>query len=573
MAQLNTTNYPLSPLKHVTGLDASGNVRHGTAPPINVKDHGAKGDGTTDDTTALKAAFDAAMASGRTLVLDEGTYLVSGPISTISQLASVNLHLQCKGLVQINVSGSATAFDTLLMCYSTAAHSVSITGGILSIDCNNKCGDGIYIRTSAATSTGVVNISTPVTILNCKQNNSSQVNENQGILVYGEYAKIIMQQPTVVGVTRTNTTGGGCKGIAIANFSGEVIINQPHVENILLPVVTAADADGIATFAKQSGGVETLLTPGKVTINQPVFIDCQGRSFKSQCSDTTIIRPRVYRKNAVAIAQCTEFDFQRGGNNLLVEPDFEFRLNSGVSPLGASHSCVAFQNLMTNAPMSSRAVGGFMRTEAGLPNYCLLIRGTGAAFSETVVEGLRVIPIGSFATTAITRALVEFNGADVVAATGKTVVRVSDCSGPLLCRGIGYTSYTSGDLSAKLDVEATDLRNTLGAASAAQPFSNLSGGFITQVDTFMFRNNTGYRDFTGGFTFNFNKLRPGCVFTVDIGNITATGAPAWGTSGYATIECLTDYFASTDKTVRVTKGSGAGIWFTQDGGATWGTTA
>jgi len=51
-----------------------------TKTPILVTDMGAVGNGTTDDTVAVRSAVDAAVAQGRPLVFPPGTYLVDAPI-------------------------------------------------------------------------------------------------------------------------------------------------------------------------------------------------------------------------------------------------------------------------------------------------------------------------------------------------------------------------------------------------------------------------------------------------------------------------------------------------------------
>src|SRR5574340_1601544 len=47
------------------------------ADVVNVKDFGAKGDGVSDDTAAIQAAVNAALASTRKVVFPSGRYLVS----------------------------------------------------------------------------------------------------------------------------------------------------------------------------------------------------------------------------------------------------------------------------------------------------------------------------------------------------------------------------------------------------------------------------------------------------------------------------------------------------------------
>ena len=63
---------------------------------FNVKDYGAVGDGTTDDTTAIRAALTAVSASGRiggTVWFPQGTYRITGSLT----IASENVHIRGTG--------------------------------------------------------------------------------------------------------------------------------------------------------------------------------------------------------------------------------------------------------------------------------------------------------------------------------------------------------------------------------------------------------------------------------------------------------------------------------------------
>lgn len=539
---------------------------------VSVKDFGAVGDGVADDTVALKAAFDYAIPLGISVVMD-GSYLVTGPIQPYGSLASGSAHIVCKGNVTITVSAGATAFRDLFYLETTAANNCSITGGSLSINCNNKAASAISFRHNAASQSGTVNISCPVEVLNCYNNDAASTYENQAILVYGDYETVVINQPRVVGVSRV-ASGGGCKGISISAFTGVVTINQPYVANILVGGGTA-DADGIATFGKVLGTTYNA-RGGIVNINEPVFVDCQGRSFKSQCSDTTVYRPRVFRKDVVSISSGTDFDFQLGGQSLLVEPYYEFRLNGATSPLGASFSCVSFQQTLDDKTNNGKSVGGVLRTEVLVPRYALAVHQSTALASYTEVSGLIIEPIGSLTTKALDRAILEFAANTVEAKTTKTVMSVRSCRGPIGIYAIGYTAYGSTALTSKLTYEVVDCYNTI-ATPLYRPFNNISGTAITAVEKFVQRNNYGYQSLMGsGWAFNFNDLAPGNFFTVDIATVSATNAPGWGASGYAFIESIDQWTTPNSyQHIRVTVNNAAvanTVFFTQGGTTpTWGT--
>lgn len=67
----------VSALAKSTGIVSSA----GKGWDINVKDHGALGDGSTDDTKAISDAFTALPSNGGSIYFPSGTYIVSGPVT------------------------------------------------------------------------------------------------------------------------------------------------------------------------------------------------------------------------------------------------------------------------------------------------------------------------------------------------------------------------------------------------------------------------------------------------------------------------------------------------------------
>jgi hypothetical protein len=57
-----------------------------TGAPVNVKDYGAVGDGTTDDTTAMQAAITAVATTGQGLYIPAGTYIITSVLTSAGNL-------------------------------------------------------------------------------------------------------------------------------------------------------------------------------------------------------------------------------------------------------------------------------------------------------------------------------------------------------------------------------------------------------------------------------------------------------------------------------------------------------
>jgi len=541
--------------------------------PVSVLDFGAVGDGVIDDTAALKACFDYAIPLKRTVTIPDGTYKISGPIQPYATRTSGGLHINLESNVIIEVDSGSTAFSDVLYFATNDYNSASITGGILQIEGNDKAGRGISIRHNDS-SGGSVNITAAVKIKNIKENSSTEARENSAMEIYGDYGKILVQDLYIESVQRTNTSAGATKGLSVSQFSGLATIENVYVKNVLTP--SDSDADGIAVFGKTIGAsASTNARAGVARVNNCVFIDCQGRSVKSQCSETTIYRPKVTRESYTSITNGIDFDFQLGGTSLLIEPTIEYyKLANGNSPLGASHACVTFQQNLSDKINDGKAVGGTVITEVVIPRYCTLLQQSSAESSYTEVSDLNIIPYGTLTTTALNRGIIEFSGGEVAAKSTETTVIVRNVRGPIAIYAIGYTNYTSGDVSQKLSFEVTDCHNTLNATDY-RPFRQLSGNPILEVKSFRIQNNYGFISLVeSGWTFNFNNLVPRNAFTVDIASVNATNAPSWGSSGYGFVEVLDEWSNGGLLHARVTVNSATSsnsVFFTQQPSSGWGT--
>jgi len=529
--------------------------------------------GVADSTAGLKAAFDYVLPLGKGIEL-QGTYLVSGPISSTSTMSGGGMHIRCIGNVNINVSSGATAFRNLLYCMSSVPNSASITGGPLTIDMNNLGAEGIYIRHSSSTTGGVVEFTAPVTVLNCKQNDATEVNANSAIAIIGDYSVVTLNSPSVVNLTRTNTTGGACRGIFVSGFSGVVTLIAPYVEGVLTGNGSSGiDADGIALFGKNNASTSNV--GGRAVVIAPLLVDNQGRSLKSQCPDVTVISPKVRRKMVVTIGSTSDFDFQRG-NGIIIDPDFEYRLNSSTSPLSTGFHPITFQQNMTDGPMVSIVTNATIRTEVAMYGYVSTVH-SGNETSSIEVNGLRVVPVGTFATAAFTRGLLEFNAAEVGVKTKKTTLSVRNVGGQMGGKGITFTGFDSANaamvasIAANLSVEVDNYKNTLATSDFV--FRSTAGSEILSVERFNFRACYGIKSFLpGAWVFTFASLVPGCEFGVDLATVVATNPPPWPTSGYAEIRAGIDNIGAGFRFAEVTIASATATctkFTTGDGGTTW----
>lgn len=132
-------------------------------PIFNVQDYGARGDGSTDDTSAIQAAITAAIAAHGIVFFPPNTYKVSGNGPTISASSNVSvvgygatIQLASGGKFGIQLSGSNT--------YLTISGLTIIGDGT-----SASCGIGTVVDGAAGTASGTNITIRDANISNCQR--------------------------------------------------------------------------------------------------------------------------------------------------------------------------------------------------------------------------------------------------------------------------------------------------------------------------------------------------------------------------------------------------------------------
>jgi hypothetical protein len=561
-----------------TTVTAQAKLRQAPVQP-NAGEFGAFTDATVTTATLL-AAFTAAMADGRPVELS-GSYTINGPITPVIPVDGAELRIIPKDDVTITVDAGATAFNRVFYAESTTAKSHSVSGpGSLTINCNNKAAAGFWLRHTAASTGGEVLFNAPVTVRNVTA--ATGITNAAGIIVLGRYERIIMRSPTVEDVTRVDVSGE-CSGITCSGFDGEVEMYSPVVRRVYYGPGTG-DADCIKCFGRQSGTTNNR-REGSVRIYSPIIEDGQARLYKDQCGDTIIYRPfgRRYAVNAVSATSSVDFDFQKGGG-LVLDAHMEYYKNGSTSPISASHSVFAFQQVVDDTEMYGCARNTTIVSDVAIPRIALVVEGGDASITE--IDGLKMLPAGGLATTMITECIMEVNAAEVLAKSTTTRTVVTNVDAPNTNPVIGYRGYvgsTATDFTSKWSVKVDACATSLAITSdTTRAISDLSGNRIKAWQSFEIGDNPGYRNWYRAMAICIKRIKAGAKMSVFLDDCTfvdtdytTTVTVPWGTSG--TLALKGDGVSNTNTTandavvVAYFDGASPNSWFTLDGGLNWRT--
>ena len=229
---------------------------------FNVKNYGAVGDNSTNDTTAIQAAIDAAAADGGGVVyIPAGTY-VTGPLVIKNQV-----WIRGAGIYATTLKLADSSDDNLLTSYkATSTESNALLWAVqdLRLDgnkSNQASGSGIYVELSSSQTAGdVVNdarwLIDNVFIENCKEHGFEQVSSrSEGRIINlhvfdcdGHGFRIAGSDTFIVS---SNVGACGLAGFYISGSSVRIVNSKAWFNG----TVTSASGHGFHLNGSSPGGV------------------------------------------------------------------------------------------------------------------------------------------------------------------------------------------------------------------------------------------------------------------------------------------------------------------------------
>lgn len=303
---------------------------------VSIKDFGAVGDGIADDTAAVTAAI----ASEKPLDWGGLTYKI---VSPILQTVTKPVIWQGNGASVIYSSGSHTEYAIRLN--DTVGVEVVINN--ITLDGGKLCNKVLEILNNTSQTTPSNFTSNNLFVKRAKRLNT--FNGGDGLFIRGAFTQVLINGG---GASDCELPAGqgtafvaGIRGIGVTWYSTtsyvqKMVINGVTINKIYSSDLTyELDQDGVTYFAPDDPSGLTKI-PSEFVCSGSNFVNCYGRSIKTQCLNT-IVRDSSFERNEgfTSGKGNGEIDAQTGSgliqgctfsysNNQ--EPDFCFNSSSGT---------------------------------------------------------------------------------------------------------------------------------------------------------------------------------------------------------------------------------------------------
>jgi hypothetical protein len=530
---------------------------------VSVKDFGAKGDGTTDDTAAIQAALDTA---SKAIYFPQGTYRVVKGDNSPALTSSVSDR-------RIYGEGAITAT-------STVRKAIYITGARtqFSLNCSGNNQIGVFVHIAASdcqvTNCRITDLHSPASAGEVNGVRATLDGLTGGIVVSDNY---FSQLESVGDLTGSNGIGMSRAVLVAADsdLDSPVVISNNTIKNVI-----GEEGDAVVVISSNGAGTYYRLN---LVIQSNTILNFNRRGIKVQCSGARIIGNTLRNtwSSDQGNMQCA-IDLVQGGshfvvNNILDNCKYVAQIKANEDVAVISDITVA-SNIITGIGAETSKGLIHLKTNSGsnvtVSNNTILCSGyAGTAIAvvstdKVFIDGNRVdIDAGGTPfdlATGITNLVGGFNqvtgapSASIrlpgVATDSAVTFEVNGATTRALTLTNADTTLSDGELISQLAFNVQDgTLNQIGASvravavgSAGSTALDLHSGSSGTPDTFAARVATDGSFYVGGLDrttakFGFDVTRGALI-------LLSTTAPASPNAGWL-------YFDSSAKKLKVYSGT------------------
>lgn len=485
---------------------------------LSVKEFGVTGNGVADDTTKLRAAFNALLTTNaHTLDFDDYVCGVSDDI-LLTLTKSINVTANGGGIKVLSAIGSYTNLDTPgVLSFVTDGHSFTMKG--FHLDGDDKVWTGLHTLNRDGFTGKVI-------LENCLFENVRRelARDGQGntslVRIRGGYEHVIAKNNIFRNSIREAGVGvpgsTGTEGLTVVYDAGSTLYyakSFTHEENIYESIDTEevgsnrVDCDGLKYFTGETVNADAntkwYQTHFRSTGNR--YVDCAGRAMKIQASHGIITGETIVRENVLPIELWTDINLQLGSGIVsnceffYSEVGFE---GSGVSPFNSSGGTAASGapiSFYVGVPKTGRPLGPITASDCIIYNDVPDTVGKISTFVQTTM-GSGTLTVGNQDVEIRNIKMVGGEVESICTATNFTAptitnFRITGTSAPKITNGLVGLAGSNGDNELRITAIGNSqysgilLPGLFNTSTLATAFGILSGfdniGYITNPASYI----------------------------------------------------------------------------------------